>query len=265
MGFTSSDSTYSDIRIEEPEPGITVLTLTRPERMNAVRFETHDQIADAVGSLRTRALVITGEGRGFCAGDDVVDIFNNGEGDGVDMGADPALDSTSRLLLSRDYPIIAAVNGPAVGYGMGLALMADLRVAARTAKFAELYIRRGQAADATGFGRLWQLIGRERATWMLLTGEMITAEQAAEWGLVLEVVPEGQALERALQVARTVAGQPPLVVEASKQAMRRVSDPDWERFGDWLGPVHARLFRTEDHREAVRAYLERRDPAYQGR
>lgn len=265
MGFARSEHSYSDIRVEEPEPGITVLTITRPERMNAVRFQTHDEIAEVLQTLRTRVLVITGEGRGFCAGDDVVDIFNNGEGDGVDMGENPALDSTSKWLLSRDYPIIAAVNGPAVGYGMGLALMADLRIASENAKFAELYIRRGQAADTTGFARLWQLIGRERATWMLLTGEMITAAQAAEWGLVLEVVPEGTALDRALELARTIAGQPPLVVEATKQAMRRAADPDFESFGAWLGPIHARLFRTEDHREAVRAYLERRTPAYQGR
>jgi enoyl-CoA hydratase/carnithine racemase len=259
-------SDYEDIRVEEPGPGITLLTLTRPERLNAIRFQTHAELADLLGGLDTRVLVITGEGRGFCAGDDVVDIFGEGKGDAPDLGEDPGLDSTSRLLLTREYPVVAAVNGAAVGYGLGLALMADLRIAAETARFSELYVRRGLTADATGFARLWQLVGRERAAWMLLTGEMVSAQQAADWGLVLETVPDGDLLDRALDLARSIAAQPPLAVRATKEGLRRLADPqDLDGFGSWLGSQHAQLFRTDDHREAVRAYLERRAPVYEGR
>ncbi|MFT3851309.1 MAG: enoyl-CoA hydratase-related protein [Ilumatobacteraceae bacterium] len=253
---------YEDIAVDEPSPGVTLLTLNRPAVMNAMRYKTHDEVDDLLAGLDTRVLVITGAGRGFCSGDDVVDIFRNGEG--VEMGEDPGLLGTSRALLNARYPIIAAVNGPAVGWGADLALMADIRIAARRARFSEMFVRRGQAADVAGLARLWQLVGRERAARMLFTGDFVGADDALAWGLVSEVVDDDHVVDTALELARSIAANPPLAVAAMKAGLQRTSDPNWEQLGQWLGLIHADLFRTEDHRESVRAYLEHRPPVFTG-
>lgn len=264
-GQMSSESrVYEDILVTEPSAGVVLLTLNRPDRLNAMRLETYSELADALKSVEPRVLVITGAGRGFCSGDDMQEMFGGADGESIDMGEDPVLDDATRLLLSRPYPIIAAVNGPAVGFGMGLALMADLRVVGESARFAELYIQRGQLADVTAFGRLWQLVGRERATWMILTGRSVTGEQAERWGLASEVVADEKLVERALDLAKEIASLPPLSLAASKAGIARMTDPDWSELGAWCTPQHAALFRTNDHREAVSAYVERRTPKYSG-
>jgi enoyl-CoA hydratase len=162
-------------------------------------------------------------------------------------------------------PVIAAVNGAAVGWGMELALMADIRVASERAKFGELFVLRGLVSDAPGLGRLAQLVGRERAAELLFTGAVIDAATAKEIGLVSRVVPHDELLPSAIELAGRIAANPPLAVQGLKQGLRTALDPDWHELGTWVSTNLARLFKTDDHKEGVASFLEKRPAQYTGR
>jgi enoyl-CoA hydratase len=148
---------------------------------------------------------------------------------------------------------------------MELALMADLRIAARRARFGELFVKRGLCSDVAGIARLAQLVGRERAAELLFTGEVIDADRAERIGLVGRVVDDDQLLPAALERAHAIAANPPLAVAALKRGLRRALDPDWSELGVWVSSTLGDLFATEDHREGVRSFLEKREPRYVGR
>jgi enoyl-CoA hydratase len=248
--------------------GIGVVTLRRPEARNALTFTTYAELEEAVRSTTARCLVITGADPAFCSGDDVKQIMAGaGAGGGVAEGlaAAPHLTPAADALLTTDVPVIAAVNGPAVGWGMELALMADLRVASDRARFGELFVARGLCCDVAGLGRLAQLVGRERAAELLFTGRIIDADQAGAYGLVSRVVPHDELLPTALELAQRIASMPPLAVQQIKQGLRRALDPDWQQLGAWVSASLAQLFRTDDHREGVAAFLEKREPRFAGR
>ncbi|HEX8803121.1 MAG TPA: enoyl-CoA hydratase-related protein, partial [Acidimicrobiales bacterium] len=162
-------------------------------------------------------------------------------------------------------PVVAAVNGPAVGWGMELALMADVRVASERARFGELFVKRGLNCDVAGLGRLAGLVGRERAAELLFTGRVIDADEAVSIGLVSRVVPHDELLPAARALAGTIAANPPLAVQRIKQGLREALDPDWHDLGRWVSRNLAELFATDDHREGVAAFLEKREPRYTGR
>jgi enoyl-CoA hydratase len=148
---------------------------------------------------------------------------------------------------------------------MELALMADIRVASERARFGELFVMRGLCSDAPGLGRLAQLVGRERAAELLFTGRVIDADEAGEIGLVSRVVSHEALLPTALELATTIAANPPLAVQAMKRGLRLALDPDWHELGVWVSENLAELFRTADHREGVAAFLEKRSPTFHGR
>lgn len=246
-----------------------VITLNRPEAMNSLNYQLYLELEDTVRASTARALIITGAGRSFCAGDDVKQILGGGSAPPPESierskrsgGLTPAADA----LLHTDIPVIAAVNGAAVGWGMELALMADIRVASRFAKFGELFVVRGLCCDAPGLGRLAQLVGRERAAELLFTGDIIDAATAQSIGLVSRVVDAEALMPTALELARKIAGNPPLAVQALKAGLRRTLDPDWRDTGRWAIEQISRLRQTEDSKEGVRAFLEKRTPVYVGR
>ena len=250
----------------EERDHVGVITLNRPEARNALTHETYRLLEHAVRSTTARCLVITGADPAFCSGDDVKQVMV-AVGDAVSsaMRTDPRITPAAAALLETDVPVVAAVNGAAVGWGMELALMADVRVASERAKFGELFVKRGLCCDVAGIGRLAQLVGREHAAELLFTGRIIDAAEAGELRLVSRVVPHDDLLPTALEVARSIAANPPLAVQRLKQGLRRALDPDWSELGSWVSASLGELFRTDDHKEGVAAFLEKREPRFTGR
>lgn len=242
---------------------VDVVTIDRPDVRNALRFQSYDELERAVRTTTARCLVITGADPAFCSGDDVREVMGGGDGP-KPTAVQPRLTPAADALLHTNVPVVAAVNGAAVGWGMELALMADIRVASERAKFGELFVLRGLCSDVPGMARLAQLVGRERAAEMLFTGDVIDAGTAQQWGLVSRVTAHDDLMPTAMELATKIASRPPLAVQQLKAGMRRVLDPDWTDFGVWVSTTLGQLFRTADHREGVKAFLERREPHFTG-
>jgi enoyl-CoA hydratase/carnithine racemase len=256
---------YTELNYET-RGDIGIVTLNRPEARNALTYTTYSELEDAVRSTTARCLVITGADPAFCSGDDVKQIMA-AAGDQVasNLSAEPRLTPAAKALLETDVPVIAAVNGAAVGWGMELAVMADIRVASEKARFGELFVKRGLCCDVAGIGRLTQLVGRERAAELLFTGRIIDAAEAKAIGLVSRVVPHDELLPTALTLAGEIAANPPLAVQRLKQGLRTALDPNWDDLGRWVSSSLAELFRTDDHKEGVASFLEKREPRFVGR
>ena len=252
----------TDVRVQRVGD-MDVVTIDRPEVRNALRYQSYDELERAVRETTARCLVITGSDPSFCSGDDVREVMGGGTAP-APSAVRPRLTPAAGALLYTDVPIVAAVNGAAVGWGMELALMADLRVASERAKFGELFVLRGLCSDVAGLSRLAQLVGRERATEMLLTGDVIDAVTAERWGLVTRVVAHDELLPSAMALAEKIASRPPLAVQRLKAGLRVALDPDWEELGVWVSKSLGELFKTADHREGIRAFLERREPHFTG-
>lgn len=255
-----------EIQLDRPVEHVEVLTLNRPEARNALTHQSYEELERAVRETTARCLVITGADPAFCSGDDVKVVMQGGEGAPAErLSRKPRLTPAADALLHTNVPIIAAVNGAAVGWGMELALTADIRIASERARFGELFVLRGLNCDVPGLARLAGLVGREKAAELLFTGQVIDAQEAQRIGLVSRVVPHETLLEQSLELATRIASNPPLAVQRIKQGLREALDPDWRSLGEWVSASLAELFKTEDHREGVRSFLEKREPRYVGR
>jgi enoyl-CoA hydratase len=261
----------SDVLWHLGDDHVGTITLNRPDARNALTWGMYAELerlvreAPATGA---RCLVVTGADPAFCSGDDVRQVMGGGaEGKAPLSTAErrPRLTPAADALLHCDLPVVAAVNGAAVGWGMELAMMADIRVASERAKFGELFVLRGLVSDVAGIGRLAQLVGRERAAELLFTGDVIDAASAHTAGLVSRVVAHDDLLPTAHALAARIAANPPLAVQQLKVGLRRAVDPDWHDLGAWVSATLANLFTTADHREGVRAFLEKRPPVFEGR
>jgi enoyl-CoA hydratase/carnithine racemase len=254
---------YEDLSYEV-QGHVGVTTLDRPQVHNALRRRSYAELEHAVRSTSERVLVITGRDPSFCSGDDVREIMAP-DAPLPEQLAEPRITPAARALLTTNVPIVAAVNGAAMGWGMELAIMADLRVASERASFAELFVKRGLCCDVAGLGRLAQLVGREQASELLFTGRRMDAVEAKQIGLVSRVVPHEELMGAALELAGQIAENPPLATTRLKAGLRRALDPDWADLGRWVSASLADLFQTEDHREGVQAFLDKRMPVYHGR
>ena len=261
----------STVVLYEVSERIATVTLNRPAARNALSSEvlrllpTHLAAAEADDGVDV--VILTGTDPAFCAGLDLKELGSSGGNLGGGGGADGrANDSGVRgPFPPMTKPLIGAVNGVAVTGGFELALNCDFLVASERAKFGELFVLRGLVCDVAGLGRLAGLVGREKATELLLTGELIDAQEAQRIGLVSRVVPHAELLPAALALAERIAANPPLAIARIKQGLRRALDPDWQALGTFVSSSLAELFRSEDHREGVRAFLEKRPPSFRGR
>jgi enoyl-CoA hydratase/carnithine racemase len=249
-----------------------VISLNRPGARNALTYTTYRELEETIREATVRCLVVTGVDPAFCSGDDVKQIMAAGidrrsaaGAPNPSSGRPPTITPAADALLSTDIPVIAAVNGPAVGWGMELALMADIRIASERARFGELFVKRGLCCDVAGLGRLAQLVGRAEAAQLLFTGRVIDADEARRIGLVSQVVGHEELRPVALALAEEIAANPPLAVQRLKRGLRLALDPDWAELGAWVSASLAELFRTEDHKEGVAAFLEKRAPTFEGR
>ena len=201
-------SGYTELRYDVDDH-VAIITLDRPEARNALTFTTYAELTDAVATTKARCLVVTGRDPAFCSGDDVKQIMANaGAQVSSDLAAEPRITPAAAALLETDVPVIAAVNGAAVGWGMELAIMADIRVASERAKFGELFVKRGLCCDVAGLARLAQLVGREAAAELLFTGRIVDAATAKELRLVSRVVPHDELMATALSLARRDRREP---------------------------------------------------------
>lgn len=264
---------YEDILYEVDEYGVATLTLNRPERMNALRPQTTRELREAIAAARdddaVRCVLVTGNGRGFCAGDDFQAIFladdQSSRQDDRQIRRIKEGEVSLDDLFALEKPTIAAVNGSAVGYGMDLALYCDIRFASESAKFGWYFVRRGVLGTVGGTFILRQLVGLSKAMELTLTGDLVEAEEALRIGLVSKVVPQADLLNEATAMARKLASGPPLAQRAIKRAMHKGFQMDWKSLGEYQQALGDVLWRTEDHREGVNSFVEKREPRYRGR
>jgi len=215
-----------------------------------------------------RAVVLTGIDPAFCSGEDVKQMMTGPAREQSQARLTtvrPWLTLAAAAVLDCDRPIIAAVNGAAVGWGMELCLFTDIRIASERAQFGEIFIKRGLVTDVGGMMILPRLVGPQKAAELLFTGDVIDAREAERIGLVAKVVPHVELMDAALALATRMAANAPLALRFMKEGLRRASARDVHEFGSWVSGALGRLFQTEDHREGVASFLEKRAPVFKGR
>lgn len=253
------------------EGGAARLTLNRPERLNSFTVEMHGEVSTALDlvekdeSLRT--LLITGAGRGFCAGQDLSDRAVAPTGDDVDLGEslEERYNPLIRRLTSLPMPVICAVNGVAAGAGANIAFASDIVIAAKSAKFIQAFANIGLLPDSGGTWSLPRLAGQARALGLALTGDPLPAETAAEWGLIWKAVDDEALMEEAEALVRKFAQAPTRGLAETKRAIRTAFSRTLDEQLNLERDLQRVLGRTEDYREGVDAFLNKRKPAFKGR
>lgn len=246
--------------------GVATVRLNRPEKMNALSAAMRRELIDALSRApdEARAVVLTGNGTGFCAGQDLGDVGRLSDLD-LDQVLRDEYEPLLKLIYDCPVPTVCAVNGPAAGAGANLALGADIVVAGRSASFLQAFARIGLIPDAGGTYWLPRLVGQGRAMGMCLLAETIPAATAAEWGLIWEVV-EDEALEnRAAELARRLASGPTVAYRLMKQALRASPGNALQAQLDLEAELQAEAGRTRDFMEGVMAFLEKRSARFEGR
>ncbi len=254
---------YTDISVVRHGP-VDLVTIERPAARNGLRQATYDDLNTAVIESTARAIVLTGRGSAFCSGDDQK-WFSANRNHLRERMLEVGIWPLTRTLIESALPVIAAVNGPAVGWGMELSLFADFRFASAAARFGELFVLRNMCPDAGGLARLSQLVGLEKASELLMLGTVIDAEEALRIGLVSRVVEPDDLLDTALAFAEQFADRPPQSVAIIKQGLSLARTASLVELGSWSLARNAELMMTSDHAESVAAFLEKRSPSFQGR
>ncbi len=261
---------YGTILFERSE-GVARLTLNRPDRLNSFTSEMHGEVADALEAAAAdpavRVLVLTGAGRGFCAGQDLADrAVAPGEtavdlGDSVDRFYAPLI----RRLAGLDKPVVCAVNGVAAGAGANIALACDVVIAGRSAKFIQSFANIGLVPDSGGTWVLPRLIGQARALGLALTGDPLPAETAAEWGMIWKCVDDGELGATTDALARRFATGPTRGLAATKRLIRQAILQPLDVELALERDAMRELGFSKDYREGVSAFMAKRQPCFTGR
>jgi len=259
--------------LEQVKDGVAVLTLNRPDRLNAMSRPMLDALLEALPRLAedpaVGVVVLTGAGRGFCAGGDVKAMAEGNELGGQTMEERAqALRSrmeTSRWLHEMPKPTIAMMRGPAAGAGLSLAMACDLRIASDTVKLGTAFARVGYSGDFGGSYYLTQLVGTAKARELYFTADLLDAQQALGLGLVNRVVADARLEEETMALASRLARGPRVAYRYMKRNMNAAETASLKDMLDLEAWNHTRTGMTEDHREAARAFVEKREPQFKGR
>lgn len=250
------------------EDGVARLTLNRPDRLNSFTVRMHEEVADALSRLdEARVLMLTGAGRGFCAGQDLGDRAVAPGGAAPDLGdsVERYYNPLVRRLTSLPFPVICAVNGVAAGAGANIALACDVVIAARSAKFIQSFANIGLIPDSGGTWVLPRLVGQARALGIALTGEPVSASQAAEWGMIWRVVDDTELTVEADRLAAKFARGPTLGLAATKRMIRESWAHSLDQELDLQRDAMRELGASEDYAEGVAAFTEKRPARFVGR
>lgn len=265
----------SDAVLLEKRGPIAVMTLNRPEQMNPLGQDgdgaAFRAICDEIESDNSiRCAILTGAGRAFSAGGDVKAMRDrtgafSGSPNNVREGYRRNIHRIVKSLYNLEVPLIAAVNGAAIGLGCDVACMADIRIASETAKFGVTFLKLGLIPGDGGAWLMPRIVGSSRAAELLFTGKVIDAATAAEWGLVSHTVPPERLMDDALALAESIAAQPPQTLRLAKTLLRHGNQASYDTIMEMSAASQALMHHTEDHIEGVEAILEKRPPKFEGR
>ena len=251
--------------------GAARLTLNRPDRLNSFNFQMHGEVAEALTTVEKsadiRALLITGAGRGFCAGQDLSDRAVAPGGSGVDLGEsiEKRYNPLVRRLVALPKPVVCAVNGVAAGAGANIAFAADIVLAAKSARFIQSFANIGLVPDSGGTWILPRLAGQPRAMGLALTGEPLSAEKAEAWGLIWRAVEDADLQAEATKLVERFASGPTKGLGATKLAIRKSWQATLDQQLDLERDLQRDLGQSHDYREGVAAFGEKRPPKFTGR
>ena len=253
------------------EQGVATLTLNRPEQLNSFNAQMHKEVREALKQVRqnpeVRCLLITGSGRGFCAGQDLGD--RNGApgaaapdlGESIEKNYNPLI----RALRDLPMPVICAVNGVAAGAGANIALACDITLAAKSASFIQAFCKIGLVPDSGGTWTLPRAVGMARAKALALLGDRLSAEQAEQWGMIWRCVDDAALQDEALKLARQLATQPTYGLALIKRALNASASNSFDEQLDLERDLQRLAGRSEDYREGVAAFMAKRTPEFKGR
>jgi len=271
MSNSPQQAQAGPVLLETKQDGIATLVMNRPDRLNALNNELTTALNDALGRLAeeesVRVVVITGAGRAFCAGGDLA-LIGKGRATGATQSLEPLLRSGMQAVLrmrTMSQPVIAAVNGAAAGAGMNIALAADIRIAAEEAAFGQNFAKVGLFPDFGGTYFLPQLVGPARAAELFYTGDMIDAKAALRLGIVNQVVPGVQLEAEVKALAFKIMQGPPLAIQAVKKALFGREKKKLTEALEREVQEQVRCYLSEDCREGIQAFFEKRQPQFRGK
>jgi len=245
--------------------GVATLTFNRPDKLNSFTTEMHAEVREALGQLTAdasvRCLLITGNGRGFCAGQDLADEVASADiGGTVERDYNPLV----RALTTLPMPVVCAVNGIAAGAGANIALACDIVLAARSAAFIQAFCKIGLVPDSGGTWTLPRVVGHARAMALTLLGEKISAEKAEAWGMIWKCVDDAELMPEALKLAKHLATQPTKGLAMTKQALHAAATNTLDQQLDLERDLQTAAAASYDFKEGVNAFLDKRAPVFKG-